>query len=96
MDREIKLEMQEFEANARKQSKCPKCGIYVYIEETDFCDCGYDFRLKWQWYSALLRHDNGEFTIKTFARDKESAKSMIMEVENCPESAIISIVEVEC
>jgi hypothetical protein len=42
-------------------------------------------------FIALLQHDNGKVSIRVRATDKETAKRAVMSLEGCPESAILSI-----
>lgn len=44
-------------------------------------------------YRIHLKHDDGEFTIKTSASSPEAAKKKVMDVEGCPESSVISVEE---
>ena len=44
-------------------------------------------------FIVTVEHDNGTINIRVTATNKEFAKSKIMKVENCPESAIVKVVD---
>lgn len=46
-------------------------------------------------YQVVVKHDGGKKTIKTAASSEESAKSNVCKAERCPESAIISVKNID-
>jgi hypothetical protein len=46
-------------------------------------------------YSITLEHDKGKIKIHTVAKDKAAALKIIMESENCPSSAIKTIIPIK-
>lgn len=45
-------------------------------------------------YIVTLKHDKGTFKIQVTARNKRAVIKMVMETENCPENAIIHILQI--
>jgi len=44
-------------------------------------------------YKITLTSDTGKFTVKTIAQDEATARTMVIKFHNCPESAILKVIE---
>jgi len=44
-------------------------------------------------YKLTVKHDNGKVTFKTSASDEQAARKIVCNAENCPDCAIIKVVE---
>lgn len=46
------------------------------------------------YYKVRLKHDSGIVTIKTYAKDRDSAIGNVANAEGCPHSAVLSATKV--